>query len=188
MSEQRNHRGMSGAQWALPVAACLAMLLSALWPAPASAHGASIVQTDNDFGPYHVVTVTSPVALSGDVLLTVVLSAAGESAEPSPVTGATVKATIDASGARLVVPVPEEPTRASSGYYETTVNIPGQGDAKVSLDIEGAQGTVSVPFMIKRPTALTDWVTLGAESLVTAALICLLIFVARKLRRPVAKG
>ena len=86
------------------------------------------------------------------------------------------------------MPVPEEPTRASSGYYETTVNIPGQGDAKVSLDIEGAQGTVSVPFTIKRSTALTDWVTLGAELLVTAALICLLMFVARKLRRPVARG
>jgi hypothetical protein len=63
------------------------------------------------------------------------------------------------------------------------VNIPGQGDAKVSLDIEGAQGSVSVPFTIKR-AAPADLVTLGAESLVTAALICLLIFVARKLRRP----
>jgi hypothetical protein len=185
MSEQRIHIGNRGALRALPAAVCVALVLLALWPAPASAHGASIVQTDNDYGPYHVVAVTSPVALSGDMLLTVVLSAAGDSAEPSPITGATVKANIDASGAHLVVPVPEEPTRANAGYYETTVNIPGQGDAKVSLDIVGAQGSASVPFTIKR-AALTDWVTLGAESLVTAGLIGLLMYVARKLRRPKA--
>ena len=178
---------MSGALRAFPAALCLAILLSALWPSPASAHGASIVQADSDFGPYHVVAVTSPVALSGDTLLTVVLSAAGDSADPSPVMGATVKASIQASGAHLVVPVPEEPTRASAGYYEATLNIPGQGDAKVSLDVEGEQGSATVPFTIKR-AALTDWVALGAESLVTAALICLLMFSARKLRRPVARG
>jgi hypothetical protein len=184
MSEQRNHRGKTGVPAALPAALCAALVLSVLWPAPASAHGASIVQTDSDFGPYRVVAVTSPVALSGDTLLTVVLSAAGDSPDPSPVTGAAVKASIETSGARQVVPVPAEPTRASSGYYETTVNIPGDGDANVSLEIDGTQGKVSVPFTIKRPAALTNWLTLGAESLVTAALICLLMFAAKKLRRP----
>src|SRR5947209_12528927 len=116
------------------------------------------------------------------MLLTIVLTNAGGTLDFSPVTGAPINAEIDASGAHLVVPVPPEAKRASSGYYETTVNVPGEGDAKVSLEIRGPRGDATGSFTLKRPASWVGWVTLGGEVLFAGVVLtCTLIFTANSL-------
>lgn len=90
----------------------------------AAAHGGT-VRVDTDAGPYHIIAVTGPGALAGDLLLTVVLTTLSTGDEAwQPVTGAAVAAQFEAAGggaAPVTYPLPPEPTLADSGYYERNV-------------------------------------------------------------------
>jgi hypothetical protein len=157
-----------------------------LTPVPASAHGASVIQTDADYGPYHLVVVTSSATASNGLLLTVVLTekvADPADLEPHPVTGATVKASIDSGGAHLEMPVPAEANRASSGYYETTLDIPGEGDASITLQIDGPKGPASTTFTLTRSAPWIGWLTFAAEIVFAGAIVTyILVFAANTLR------
>src|SRR5437868_13547938 len=81
---------------------------------PASAHGASTVRVDGDYGPYHIVAVTGPASDAKQVLVTVILTQRPDNSgdqEPQPVAGAAVRATLMMTGtntSRAVYDVPEE--------------------------------------------------------------------------------
>jgi hypothetical protein len=122
--------------------------------APASAHGASTVRADGDYGPYHVVVVTGSTLNPREVLMTVVLtSKAGDNAdqEPRPVLGASVGATFEVrseSLAPVTFPIPPEPRLADQGYYERTLTLPSDDNWQATVAIEGPAGEASVAFPI----------------------------------------
>lgn len=171
-------------RWAAALAVLMAVFL--FDTEPASAHGASVIQADGDFGPYHLVVVTSSANASSGLLLTVVLTekpADPSDLEPHPITGATVKASVDSGGTNLEVHVPAEANRASSGYYETTLDIPGEGDAHVTLQIDGPKGSASIAFILTRSAPWLGWLTFVAEVVFAGAIVTyILVFAANSLR------
>jgi hypothetical protein len=148
---------------ALILAATLTIPGGLLPAAPASAHGASIVQADGDYGPYHVVIVTgSPTPDPRDVLLTLVLtSKAGDNVDelPGPVLDASVQATFEASGKSAppaAFAIPPEPRLADQGYYERTLTLPTDDDWQAKVDVDGPPGKASVTFAISTGL-LSNW-------------------------------
>ena len=184
---ERDNRGRAFRVRARLALGATLLFLTLMLPSPASAHGATVVQVDDDFGPYHIVAVTGPALSSNGVLLTVVLTDnASQDANPAPVTGAKVTANIGVSGVQngsLNTSVPAETSRAAQGYYETTLAIPGSGDAKVTLQITSPRGPTTTSFTIKRAAAWVGWVTLGSIILFAGAVfVFVLAFAANSLR------
>jgi hypothetical protein len=137
-----------------------------LWlslPVLAYAHGSSIstVRVDNDFGPYHLVVITSSQGSARTVRLTLILTEKSDGNEqPQPILGAKVQATFEFSGtntSELSVNVPTESRLADSGYYESIVTVPSDGDWNVRLGVDGPAGTALVAFPLPISSAF-DWI------------------------------
>jgi hypothetical protein len=163
---------------------CLFFLLSGVMVAlgivfgatPALAHGATTVQVDGDYGPYHVVVTTNPGSDAKQVLMTVLLSLKVDNSQsgydqvPQPVSNAKVRATFTRIGRttpELVSDLPLETTRTVQGYYERTVSVPSEGEWQVTLDVSSPSGSASTTFAmsLRNPTTwvqVAEWAAAGA--------------------------
>ncbi len=168
-------------------AALMALLLAVALPGgSAAAHGGGTPRMANQpAGPYRLYTWTQPEPMrAGEVHLTIAVTQATDDAvqsEPTetPITDATVVVTLtplDGSSAPLTVQATLQSSLGSI-YYETDAILPSAGDWRVSLAVQGREGSGQGEFtMSAAAPRQANWTLIAIGGILLLGILALIIW------------